>query len=498
MEPRTLQFIAQATGGELLGGRPEAVVQRVCTDSRQLVEGDLFVALRGERFDGHRFLAEAGRKLAAAALVDRAEFRGGGGNLPLIAVPNARLALGRLAERYRRDFALPLIAVGGSNGKSTTKELIASVLRQRFPTLWSEASYNNDIGVPLTLLRLERCHEAAVLEVGTNHPGELAPLLAMIRPRFGVLTSIGPEHLEFFGDLEGVLKEEGTLVESVEESGRVFVNLSSGPAQRLCGRGRAPWVRIGWSADYDWSVSGLELDERGSTFEVKAPQMEFCGRYRLNLLGRHQVLNALLAAATGAALGLQPHQVRRGLADCQPLKMRLQPWEVGGVRVLDDCYNANLESMIAALQTLGDLPCTGRRIAVLGEMAELGAHSPAAHVEVGRCAARSGLSRLLTVGRLSRLTADAAREAGLRHVQAFLSVAAARRALSNLVTPGDVVLLKASRAAGLDRLAFALRQPYARTDKPSGLAPAEAANRKVKRATRAWATEKPRKAGRKS
>jgi UDP-N-acetylmuramoyl-tripeptide--D-alanyl-D-alanine ligase len=457
VEPRTLQFIAQVCAGEQLTGRAEAMVKRVCTDSRQVAETDLFVALRGERFDGHRFLAEAARRKAVAALVERSGLPVPPLNLAVIAVENTRIALGGLAAAYRRDFGLPILAVGGSNGKSTTKELIASVLRQKHATLWSEASFNNDIGVPLTLLRLERRHQAAVLEVGTNHPGELAPLLEMVRPRFGVVTSIGPEHLEFFGDIEGVLAEEGRLAEILPADGGLFLNMSSEPARRLLPRASAPVARIGWEAENDWSVPAWRGDEHGTTFELKAPLPEFCGEYRVNLLGRHQVLNAVLAAAAGASLGLSPGQVRAGLAECQPLKMRLQPWQAGGVKVLDDCYNANLESVLAALQTLHDLPCSGRRMAVLGDMAELGGQGAFAHAESGRRAAQSGLSQLFTVGPMSRLTAEAARLAGLREVREFETAAQAARALRSVARSGDVILLKASRVVGLERVGEAVR-----------------------------------------
>jgi hypothetical protein len=213
MEPRPLNFIAAACGGNLVSGDERLLVRRICTDSRQVQAGDLFIALPGDRFDGHDFLGEVLRKGAAALMVRHGRAPASPNSASIITVADTRKALGRLAASYRVDFRLPVVAVAGSNGKTTTKDLIASVLKQRFPTLFSEASFNNDIGVPMTLLRLEQTHQAAVLEAGTNHPGELAQLLEMIRPRFGVLTSIGREHLEFFGDLAGVAEEEGWIAE---------------------------------------------------------------------------------------------------------------------------------------------------------------------------------------------------------------------------------------------------------------------------------------------
>ena len=214
--------------------------------------------------------------------------------LRVLVVDDARAALGRLAAAYRREFDLPVIAVGGSNGKTTAKELIASVLRQKLATLWSEASFNNDIGVPLTLLRLEKSHQAAVLEAGTNHPGELAPLVKMIQPKYGVITNIGREHLEFFGDVAGVAQEEGWLAELLPADGKLFVNGDNEWTEQIVRRTRATVVRVGLGEKNDWRAKGIRLDKNGVTFRVEAPKAEFSGEYRINLLGRHQVTNALV------------------------------------------------------------------------------------------------------------------------------------------------------------------------------------------------------------
>lgn len=458
MDPRPFQFIADATGGVILHGAPDRLVRRVCTDSRQVQPGDLFIALTGEKFDGHKFIAEVLAKGVAAVLVEKALL----GNWPaasagVIAVENTRAAYARLAGRYRQDFNLPVIAVGGSNGKTTTKELIAAVLRERGPALWSEASFNNDIGVPHTLLRLEKGHTGAVFEVGTNHPGELAPLVKLIQPRFGVITSIGREHLEFFGDLNGVAQEEGWLGELLPADGTLFVNGDCPEMDGIAARSRARVVRVGFGPHNDWRASDLRYEGDGVTFQVASPSAAFDGRHRIGLLGRHQVLNALLAGAVGTEVGLTSEQVGRALAGCTPPKMRLQLWEANGVRVLDDAYNANTDSMIAALQTLHDLPCTGRRVAVLGDMAELGAHSVAAHVEVGRRAAELGVNRLFAVGKMAGHLAGAARAAGLSAVTEISEVAGAGETVRRELLPGDVVLLKASRSTRLERVGDVLR-----------------------------------------
>ena len=457
MEERTLQFIAKACAGKQLSGLPETRVRRVCTDSRQVKTGDLFLALRGERFDGHDFLGAVVEKGAVAVVAERRSVPADCRGCVMIAVEDTRKALGQLASEYRKDFVLPVVAVGGSNGKTTTKELVASVLKQERVTLWSEASFNNDIGVPLTLLRLEESHQAVVLEVGTNHPGELQPLVKMAQPNYGVITSVGREHLEFFDDVAGVAREEGWLAELLPAGGKLFVNGDDEWASRAAERARAQVVRVGFAEGCDWRARAARLDTRGVTFQVDGPEVEMSGEYRIQLLGRHQVVNALLAIAVGMELGLGRASVARGLAECRPSKMRMELWEFNGVRLLDDAYNANADSMVVALQTLRDLPCKGRRVAVLGDMAELGAHSESAHEEVGRRVVELGVDQLFAVGKMAPVTARAARGAGLNRVFEFADVETAASAVKSFVKAGDVVLLKASRATRIERIAARLR-----------------------------------------
>ena len=450
-----MRFVAEACDAEIKFGAAETLAGNVCTDSRQAKADDLFFAIKGEKFDGHDFLAEVAAKKVAAVVV---------GKLPAIlpgcgvlVVEDVRVALGKFAAAYRQGFDLPVIAVGGSNGKTTTKELLASVLRQKFSTLWSEASFNNDIGVPMTLLRLEKTHQAAVVEAGTNHPGELAPLVRMAGPKYGVITNIGREHLEFFGDVAGVAQEEGWLAELLPAEGKLFLNGDTEWSDRIAARTKAGVVRVGFGEKNDWRAAKSRLDKSGVTFQLVAPDQAFSGEYRVNLLGRHQVGNALLAIALGAELGLKHADIQRGLAECQPAKMRMQYWEASGVRVLDDAYNANTDSMIAALETLCDLPLQGRRVAILGDMGEQGAHSESAHAEVGRHAARLGIGQLFAIGKMGAVTARAAREAGLTRVIEFADVESAVVAVKKFLKTGDVVLLKASRSSRLERIAETLK-----------------------------------------
>jgi len=457
MEPRTIQFIAGACAGDIVSAPEHVPVTRICTDSRQVQPGDLFLALRGDRFDGHDFLDDVVSNGARALIVEKNRAPSHLGHCAIIAVSDTRKALGLLATRYRADFSLPFIAVAGSNGKTTAKELIASVLKQRLVTLASEGSFNNDIGVPHTLLKLENAHQAAVLEVGTNHPGELAPLVRMVHPHYGVITSIGREHLEFFGSLEGVAREEGALAELLPSPGKLFINGDSEFTSGIVQRTQATVVRVGLADRNHWRAHTIRLDRDGVTFHVDGLMRDFAGEYRISLLGRHQAVNALFAIALGAELGLDQAEIRRGLEACKPAKMRMEYWESHGISIVNDAYNANADSMIAALHTLKEMPCRGRRIAVLGDMAELGIHGYAAHEEVGRCAAELGIGQLFAVGPMAAHTARGARNGGLNRVMEFADVETAAAAIKSFAKEGDLLLIKASRAARFERIADLFR-----------------------------------------
>ncbi|HKQ37061.1 MAG TPA: UDP-N-acetylmuramoyl-tripeptide--D-alanyl-D-alanine ligase [Verrucomicrobiae bacterium] len=409
MEPRRLSHIAEACAGKLRGKDARAI--GVSTDSRTIKAGDVFFAIKGDKFDGHDYVP----KLigAAAVVVERPV----SANCPVIEVANVRAALGKLGARYRADFALPVIAVAGSNGKTTTKEVLGTILQQKFPTIRSEASFNNDIGVPLTLLRMSRDHGAAVLEVGTNHPGELAPLVRMVQPKYGIVTSIGREHLEFFGDVAGVAQEEGWLAELLPENGKLFIGQSEW-TETIAHRTRAQVVRVGYDLEF-----------------------------KTRLLGRHQRQNVALAVAVARELGLSDADIQKGLDLCKPAKMRLELWDANGIQVLDDSYNANADSMLAALHTLTELPARGRRVAILGDMAELGQHTEAAHVEVGKRVAELGIDLLVAVGKHAAVTLKAAGGG-----KQFHDVESACSGIPELVQPGDLVLLKASRAMRIERI----------------------------------------------
>ena len=456
MEALSLQFYAKAAQGTLLGGSPDRVVLRVVTDSRRVMPGDLFVALKGESHDAHNHLQEVASRGAFAAVVARSRLDRVPPGLVKLVVDAPRIAFGRIAAAYRRRFDLPVVCIGGSNGKTTTKELLAAILGQRLFALKSEASFNNDVGVPTTLLGLESRHRAAVLEAGTNHPGELAPLVAMIAPRIGILTSIGREHLEFFGNLAGVVAEEGALAEALPAAaagGVLILNGECAFRSHLVARTNARVVTAGFGPGNDWTATIRSMEWGRTVFSVAAPDPSWSGEYALTLPGRHSVTNALLGLAAAFELGVLPGDGRDGLAAFQPATQRLRLREAGGVRVLDDTYNANADSVTAALRTLAELPVTGRRIAVLGDMAELGPETAPAHEEVGRTAARLGIDAVFAVGANATLTAAAA---GPGRGVALASAELAAPTILHFLEPGDTVVFKGSRSARLERLMDAL------------------------------------------
>ncbi len=456
METRYIHELAASCAGTLVKGEGSAQVRRVTIDSRAAKPGDLFVAVRGEHHDGHEYVADAARRGAVCAVVDKLWHPPDGLDCAFVVVEETRQALNRMANWYRNSFDIPVIAVVGSNGKTTTKNLLAAVLSQRFNTLSSEASFNNDIGVPLTLLRLERSHQVAVLEAGTNHPGELGKLLETIRPSLGVLTSVGREHLEFFGDVQGVLLEEGVIAGRLPREGVLFVNEDSVDVSVLATDGLTSVVRVGTKSN-DWRLSSIRVEDSGTSFLLRTRAGALDGWYRTRLLGAHQAVNAALALAVGSRLGLRRDELDIGLQKCQPAPHRLTLFNLAGLRVLDDSYNANADSMRAALQTAGELVCTGRRIAVLGDMAEQGEQSANLHAEIGRHAVALGIRHLFVVGRWARVYAQAARAVGSVDVREFADRHSAASELIDFVREGDFVLVKASRAAKLEEVVEALR-----------------------------------------
>lgn len=457
MDPLSLSFIASATGGELWNVEATDMATGLSTDSRSLSRGDLFVALVGERHDAHGFLTPEMGRVASACMVERGRLGEELSGLPLIQVENSRAALGRLGSQYRGSFNLPVVCVTGSNGKTSTKRFLQTVLSARYQVCASPASFNNDIGVPLSLMNLEAQSTAGVFEVGTNHPGEIKPLVEMVKPNIGVMTSLGRSHMEFFGSVEAIADEKGWLAELLPAEGLFVVNGDMPHLERVLERVRARVVKVGFGEGNDWIVRSEGIGTGGMDFSVAAPAFDGACRFHLPVIGRHHLINATLAMAVGSELGLTPDELVRMTAQCEPAPMRAD-WEShGGVVVFDDTYNANADSMIAALQTLKDYPLTGARWAVVGDMGELGEFSAAGHREVGQIAAELGIDHVVGVGEWAGEVCAAARKGGVSSTYSFTEAGDVLPWLEPQLTSGDGILLKASRSTGLEGLAATLR-----------------------------------------
>lgn len=432
-----------------------AAFNAICTDTRALTQGCLFVALEGERFDAHTFVSQAAKSGAAGAVVKAGKPVGETpAGFGLYEVPNTLYALGDLARAHRRAFAIPVGAVGGSNGKTTTKEMVGAILATRGSALKTEGNFNNEIGVPLTLFRLESSHVAAVIEMGMNHAGEMDRLAAIAEPDAGLITVVQPEHLEGLGSLEGVAAAEGELFRGLKPTATAVVNVDDALiveqarsilAKKLSfGRASGAEVRLGKISGRGKQGLEMEVEYRGKTYPV-----------RLGFLGDHNAMNATGAFALALALGYSPEQCVQGLEAAQPYARRLNVLDApGGITVVDDCYNANPASMHAALETLKGLAQGGRAIAILGDMLELGPEELAEHASLGEFA-RTRAQVLAFYGPRSEKGYLAAKDSKAQSAH-FLDVGQLMGWLKPQLVAGDVVLVKGSRGMRLERAVEAL------------------------------------------
>jgi len=459
----TSEELAAATGGRWMGAPPPAA-EGVCTDTRQPSPGACFVALKGERFDAHDFLPDAARAGAACAVVAeaRAATLAGKAGLPLLAVPDTLAALGALARFHRRRFRIPLVAVTGSNGKTTTREMIAGILATRGPVLKSEGNLNNEVGVPLTLLRLSPEHAAAVVEMGMSHPGEIARLAAVAEPQVGVVTNAFPAHLAGLGTVDAVADAKAELYRGLPAVGIAVANADDA---RMLKRAQASGRRlitfaVGRGRRGDVVVlEVLSHTAEGLSFLLGIGNREV--EMRVPLVGVHNAVNAAAAAAAAVALGCSDREIARGLAGVQPVGRRLRLERLpSGAFLVDDCYNANPASMSAALRTLAELAAASgaRPAAVLGDMLELGPIEAEAHRALGEEAVRAGARLLAFFGPRSRAGLAAARAAGLPEGDGFHTedVGALAAFVRERLRPGDFLLVKGSRGMKLERLVEAL------------------------------------------
>jgi len=446
-----LREAARGAGGEAKGAN--ARFAAVSSDTRTIGDGALFVALRGERYDGHEYLAAARARGAVAAMVDRrAQAAGGDAPLPLLVVDDTRLALGRLAAYWRRKFRLPLIAVTGSNGKTTVKAMIACILADHAGAGSSYATpgnLNNDIGLPLTLLGLRAEHRCAVVELGMNHPGETAYLAGIAQPTVALVNNAQREHQEFMQSVADVAHEHGAVFAALPADGVGVINADDSYAdywRGVC----APRRVLDFGLERPAAVGGrFELRDFGSEIVLRAPEGET--PVSLRAAGVHNVRNALAAAAAAAAAGVGLGAIARGLAAFEPVQGRLQQKAAKcGAIVIDDTYNANPDSVIAAIEVLAR--AAGAKLLVLGEMGEVGAQGAAFHAEIGRYARAAGIDRLFVLGDLCAHAAAAFGE-GAGH---YGDIDALLAGLEPCLGAGATVLVKGSRSMRMERVVQAL------------------------------------------
>lgn len=445
----TAHGICNAIGGKLVSGPFERVASGgVCTDSRNLPPHAVFFALGGEKFDGNLFAPEASRT-AAAVVVSRVE-EGMDPSCAVILVEDTLKALQKLASWWRAGLTLTAIGLTGSNGKTSTKDLTASVLSQGLRTIATQGNLNNHIGVPLSILRASPADEAAVWEMGMNHAGELAPLCEMTRPKIGIITSIGTSHMEYLGSRENIAREKCTVARCLPEDGFMIFPADCDYADMIRQSTRAACLDCGIDAG-TVRAENLVSTENGTRFTLSIP--DFCREeVELPVHGRHMVVNALLAAATGRVAGLAKEQIVSGLQRARITDGRLHCTRINGILVVDDTYNANPDSMQAALHTVAELSCTGRRFAVLGRMGELGTFSAEGHALVGRTAEELHVDYVVSVGEDAALITDAISPDSSTRGLNFGSAEEAAEWLRSHTSPGDIVLFKGSRLARMEQV----------------------------------------------
>ncbi len=440
------------------GNTHEMDSKGVSIDTRTIQQGNIYIAIKGEQFDGHNFVLEAFKKGAYLCIVNtewaeknRKKFKGHS----VIAVKDTTKYLGDLCLNYRRKFNIPVIAVGGSNGKTTAKEMIASVLSQKYKVLKTEGNLNNHIGVPLTIFNLNEEHEVAVIEIGTNHHGELKYLCKILEPNFGILTNIGREHLEFFKNIAGVARAEGELFDYLKKSSQFgFVNIDD---SNIIAKAVDLKKKLTYGFKGRVSVKGklIGLDKLAlPTFEVSYKGETT--KIKLKVPGQHSVSNALSAASIGFQFGLTGKEIKKGLETYQAYSKRMEVVNtIEGYIIINDCYNANPDSMVAAINTLEQIKTKGRKITVLGDMAELGSTSKKGHEEIGKAITNSKIDYFLSIGKDMEHAFNIASEQMPNAIH-FQSNKVLIEYLQFLMEKEDVVLVKGSRSMKMEEIVSAL------------------------------------------
>lgn len=448
MDPLTLSELAEMSGAQLSAGTPGALVTRVCKDTRDLKPGDLYVALRGDRFDGNAFVAEAAAKGAVGALCDAEPPVGLPPGFGILSTVDTLAALTLMAKSWREKLSLRSVVITGSSGKTSTKDFTAAVLGSRLRVTATRGNLNNHIGLPLSILSATASDEAAVWEIGMNHRGEIAPLAGLARPEMGIITGIGSAHIEHLGSREEIAREKGDLLERIPSTGAAILPAGDEFLAELRARTSAQVIEVGIGRG-DLRAVNIRSEEGISHFQIEG---EFgTTEATLAIPGHHMVGNALLAVAAGILCGISLEESVAALRGATLAGGRLSVLKKNGVTILDDTYNANPESMSAALETLASTGVGKRRIAVLGRMGELGIHAADAYTRIGVKASASS-DVLVCVGEEASAIGGSATSAGHADVRFVADTKSAADLLSGILHPGDIVLLKASRSARLEEI----------------------------------------------
>jgi UDP-N-acetylmuramoyl-tripeptide--D-alanyl-D-alanine ligase len=457
----SMSDILEATGGRLAFGDDSTRFKAISTDSRSIEGGELFVAISGQKYDGHQFVQRAFEKGALGALVADTHMATA---LPdvrqdrcWIVVPDTLMSLGDMAAFRRRQSHASVVAITGTNGKTTTKEMTAAVLDEAFCVLKTVGNFNNLIGLPLTLFSLEEDHEWAVLELAMNHPGEIGRLARICKPQVGVITNIEAGHLEGVKDIDGVMQAKGELLDVLGADGTAVLNIDD---QRVCRLAEQFDGRVvSFGIDSSAEVWGTPVSQAASTCSFDLSWYDKSVRVRLGIPGKGAIYNALAAAAVGYRLGLSMEEVKRGLELMVPLPGRMEILALtGGVHLINDTYNANPGSMVLAIDTLRSLKGNGRGIVIVGDMKELGQHAEKAHRELGTLVARAGMARLYATGEFARAVEEGAEAAGMALGKIFIGTQEEiLGAVKDRLGPGDWVLVKGSRLAAMENVVEGLK-----------------------------------------
>ncbi|MFH1562403.1 MAG: UDP-N-acetylmuramoyl-tripeptide--D-alanyl-D-alanine ligase [Nitrospirota bacterium] len=464
MEPLRVNEILEATGGELLQGDKDTRICGISTDSRKIARGDLFIALKGDRFDGHNFIDEVINQGASGILISKFEIRNSKFEIPIpiIKVKDTLIALGKIAVDYRQKFRIPIIAITGSNGKTTTKEMAWTLLSKKFNTLKSKGSFNNAIGLPLTLLELNNTTQAAVVEMGMNQVGEIKYLAQIAKPTIGLITNIGESHLGHLNSRANIAGEKAQLLEAVAKNGIGILNSDDYYSNRIKFKGKK--ITFGIRHQADITASDITQDINGIKFKIYKSYKTYRS-YRtyksysvtVPILGLHNVYNVLGATAIALAAGIDWKLIKDAYQELKTPYGRMELHSCGNVKVINDAYNANPTSMKAALETLDQIQTNGRKIFVMGDMLELGDFTKSFHQSVVKKAIETGVNILFTLGEDAGRAAKDAGSQGIKVYQCETNEEIITK-LKKILVPQDIILIKGSRRMKLEEVVEGLKE----------------------------------------